>query len=221
MKILAIGCSFTFGSELPDLPPGPLIAKPPSQLAFPSQLGRMIDNAKVTNLGIPSGSNSRTFRLAIDQSAKEDYDLVICAWTDNSRADFRYEGQDLATTCNSSWAFAEFPWIEHYYKYHHDQEHSWQVWLSQVVALQNHFKLKNQKYVFLSLDKPLFGKADIRFSHLVKEVDPTNYLGWPKFGMTTWMGDCPKGSYGHPLELGHERIANKIYEHIRHLGWIS
>ena len=46
MKILAIGCSFTFGSELPDLPPGPLIDKPPSQLAFPSQLGRMIDNAK-------------------------------------------------------------------------------------------------------------------------------------------------------------------------------
>ena len=47
------------------------------------------------------------------------------------------------------------------------------------------------------------------------------YLGWPKEGIVEWMGDCPKGPSGHPLEQGHQRIADKINEHIRHLGWIS
>ena len=220
MKILAIGCSFTFGSELPDDIGGTTVNNPPSQLSFPSILGKIV-NAQVTNLGLPGGSNSRTFRLAVNETLKEDYDLVICAWTDNSRADFRYQGRDLGTTSSSTWAFREFPWIKNYYRYHHDDEHSWQVWLTQVITLQNYFKLKNQKYVFLSLGKPLFGKADIRFLHLVKEVDPIYYLGWPNIGMTTWMGDCPKGPNGHPLELGHQRIAERINEHIRHLGWVS
>lgn len=47
------------------------------------------------------------------------------------------------------------------------------------------------------------------------------YLGWPKEGIVEWMGDCPKGPGGHPLELGHQRIAERINEHIRHLGWVS
>jgi hypothetical protein len=29
--------------------------------------------------------------------------------------------------------------------------------------------------------------------------------------MLEWMGDCPKGPGGHPLELGHARIADAIF----------
>ena len=50
---------------------------------------------------------------------------------------------------------------------------------------------------------------------------PAPWLGWPDQGMVEWMGDCPRGPGGHPLELGHKRIAEQINEHIRNLGWIS
>jgi hypothetical protein len=50
---------------------------------------------------------------------------------------------------------------------------------------------------------------------------PAPWLGWPRSGFVEWMWDCPKGSGGHPLELGHQRIAEKINEHIKTIGWIS
>ena len=52
-------------------------------------------------------------------------------------------------------------------------------------------------------------------------LEPAPWLGWPDQGIVEWMGDCPKGPGGHPLELGHQRIAERINEHIRNLGWIS
>ena len=50
----------------------------------------------------------------------------------------------------------------------------------------------------------------------------TNYLGWPNENMQTWTwnADCAKGPRGHFLEQGHEIVADKIYEYIRHLSWL-
>jgi len=51
---------------------------------------------------------------------------------------------------------------------------------------------------------------------------PDSKIGnWMPGSIVEWMGDCPKGPGGHPLELGHKRIADKVYEHIRSLGWLS
>jgi hypothetical protein len=36
-----------------------------------------------------------------------------------------------------------------------------------------------------------------------------------------WTYGTPRGPRGHFLEQGHEIVADKIYEYIRHLGWIS
>jgi hypothetical protein len=36
-----------------------------------------------------------------------------------------------------------------------------------------------------------------------------------------WTFGSDQGPKGHFLEQGHEIVANKIYEHIRHLSWIS
>ena len=220
MKILTVGCSFTFGSELPDVPVDTFYYKiPPSQFAWPSVLGNMYD-AEVTNLSLPGGSNSRIFRVVLDESLKNNYDLVICGWTDLSRVDLKHNQIDLPTTVLSEWAFKKYPWVENYYKHHYDDDHSLQVWLTQIVALQNHFKYNNQKYLFLSMDRPFYiDPAKSKFKHIFESVDADYYIGWPTVGMTTFMGDCPKGPDGHPLELGHQRIAERIDEHIRNLGW--
>jgi lysophospholipase L1-like esterase len=52
------------------------------------------------------------------------------------------------------------------------------------------------------------------------DVPPSGVGNWVIGSMVEWMGDCPKGPGGHPLELGHQRIAEKINEHIKRLGWI-
>ena len=62
-------------------------------------------------------------------------------------------------------------------------------------------------------------------AHKAFEIAPVGmreyWFGHENDGMVEWMGDCPKGPGGHPLELGHQRIAKKINEHIRNLGWLS
>ena len=64
-NILAIGCSFTHGAELPDE-----TEDHPSQFAWPQLVANRLD-ANITNLGLNGGSNSRIFRLAVEQAAKK------------------------------------------------------------------------------------------------------------------------------------------------------
>jgi hypothetical protein len=219
MKILAIGCSFTYGMELPDCPPSTFyVGKDASKLAYPALLANKL-NAELTNLSLPGGSNSRTFRVAMDESTKKQYDLVICQWTDISRLDIRYNQNDFPVTANSRWLDRDFPWIKEYFKNHYDDSHSYQTWITQVIALQNYFKSTDQRYLFANM-VPMRNTVDKEFQHLIKQIDTDYYIGWPHYAMVDWMGNCPKGPGGHPLELGHKRIADKIYEHIRTLGWL-
>ena len=60
-----------------------------------------------------------------------------------------------------------------------------------------------------------------KFSDLVEKIDTRYFVGWPNETMMDWAGTAPKGPRGHFLEEGHQRVADKIYEHIRNLGWLS
>jgi hypothetical protein len=59
-----------------------------------------------------------------------------------------------------------------------------------------------------------------RDQDLLKHVDLTHFAGWPDHGLCEWFGDAPKGTHGHPLELGHERIADKVYEYLGIMGLV-
>ena len=75
---------------------------------------------------------------------------------------------------------------------------------AQVALLDGYLKSKNLPSIFIrTFDVP--------------DIDIGN---WIPGSMVEWMGDCPKGPGGHPLESGHQRIAEKINEHIRNLGWL-
>lgn len=212
MKILAAGCSFTSGCELPDC----LGIYGISKYAYPSILGK-IYNAEVNNISLIGGSNTRIFRLIIDELCKNSYELVICGWTSHDRLDLQYNNKDIPSTvgCHD---IEHFSWLKHYYADHHSYYQVMQLWFAQVIALQNFLKSINQKYIFLNV-WPF--KYEQNMSHLFNNVDKRFYVGWPNYGMIDFMGDCPKGPGGHPLELGHQRIANTINEHIRNLGWFS
>ena len=216
MKILTLGCSFTYGSELPDCTTDNFPeCDQPSALAWPCLLAARL-NATVDNLAKPGGSNARMYRLAMDQASRETYDLVVVAWTDHSRLDLQYRNRDYPCTAHSTGVHARFPWIKDYYAEHHSDSHSWQRWLTEVIGLQSWFQQREQQYRFLSFQEILWGPEVRQYPHLLAQVDADRYIGWREnHGMTEFMGDCPKGPGGHPLELGHQRIAEHIYEHIR------
>ena len=213
MKLLVIGDSFTHGLELPDCPMHDgSVTSAPSKFSWARLLANDL-NADLVNLSIPGGSNTRIFRLAMDESIKNSYDLVICQWTEIARIDWQKNNKDYPVSANSIWLHKQEPTIKDYYKNFYNDNHSMQTWLTQVVALQNHFKQRKQPYLFVSMQG--FKNISDRFQHIAECVDPEQYIGWPHEGFTEFMGDCPKGPGGHPLELGHQRIAEHVKKYIR------
>ena len=216
-KLLTVGDSFTWGHELSDA-----TETTPSDFAWPSLLSKKLDY-NLKNLGCNSSSNSRIFRLAVKHTIVENYDLVICGWTDINRLDLNYNGQDCQININFP-AVGHYTWLKDYFSYFHDEQRQFEIWMTQILTLQQFFKMHQQKYLFVAMPNYNYRHLLKRnnLEHFWKEIDSKYYLGWSSSeGMVDWQGDCPLGPGRHPLELGHQRIANKIYEYIGHLGWIS
>jgi hypothetical protein len=207
--ILTVGDSFTYGEELPDR----IVS------AWPYVLSRLLDKP-VLNLGKGGGSNQYIIRTVIEQTAKQKFDLVIVGWSDTSRIETWTQG---TPTCINHAGRRGIPWVQDYYKHSYDEKFGFRTWFTQVLELQQYLLSINQPYLFVNV-AGLQGHHEVyqdEFGFLWDRYRVENYVGWPKDGMLEFQGNCPKGPGGHPLELGHQRIANQIYEHIRHLGWIS
>jgi lysophospholipase L1-like esterase len=222
-KVLTVGCSFTYGEEL----------TMPQSDAWPALIAKA-NNWQVINRGKGGGSNDRNIRIVIDE-IENNYDLIIVAWTTYDRFEINYTNNNGVAKAidpvDISITMAEkinFKWALDYYTNHHDRFYSYQKWLRQIILLQSYLKQCNQKYIFCNtfgiwsdLRETSYKDFMPKLIELTKQVDGEYYVGWPEWGMLDWMGDCPKGPGGHPLELGHQRIAEHINEHIRNLGWVS
>lgn len=214
--ILTIGCSFTFGSELDDR----------ENTAWPYLLAKKL-NTTVLNRAEGGASNDYIFRTAIETTVEQKFDLVVVQWSEPSRMEVWHHNRPISVTAHSNWRnIGELSWMQDFYKHSYNDLFRYRTWYSHVIALQEYFKNKQQKYLFCNLAglQGYYEDSDGYYEelkHLWNNVDERYYVGWPVDGLLEFQGDCPKASGGHPLELGHERISNKIYEHIRYLGWFS
>ena len=215
MRVLALGCSFTKGAELTD----PNISAWTSVLA--QNLGWQIDNHAEHG-----GSNDMMFRKAIEMS--DDYDLVIVAWTEVHRLEVwvndpvvvdgvvRYKVGPASITSNHCEKM--FPWSEEYFSRHANIGYNIRRWLVQVIALQSYFDSVNKKFIFLSA----FGNTEkiswVR-TPLSNKLNLSNWVDYPKT-IAQWTSKLPRGPKFHPLEQGHQLVAEKIHEHIRNRGWL-
>ena len=209
MKLLAVGDSFTYGEELSDL-----------NNAWPYLLGNKLGYT-VNNLAKPGSGNTRMLRHAVEQI--NNYDLIVIAWSHFARTELADENgfYDLWPGCSarphkefSSWRSE----VINYYSKHHNDQYLYNQYLINIILIQQYLKFNNKKYIMLDT----FGNNSYRKNNtVVDQIDPTYYIGWPTTTMMEWTHGCPKGPGDHFLEQGHEIVADKIYEHIRHLGWIS
>jgi lysophospholipase L1-like esterase len=209
MKLLAVGDSFTYGEELSDL-----------TNAWPYLLGNKLGYT-VDNLAKPGSGNTRMARHAVEQI--NNYDLIIIAWSHFARTELADENgfYDIWPGCSvlphkefSSWRSE----VINYYSKHHNDQYLYNQYLINIILIQQYLKFNNKKYIMLDT----FGNNNYRKNNtVVDQIDSTYYVGWPTTTMMEWTYKTPQGPNGHFLEQGHEIVANKIYEHIRHLGWIS
>lgn len=225
MTILAIGDSFTFGAELFDVPKslgiygneyfnettGKREPASPSQYAWPTLLANKI-GTNVVNLGLVGGSNDRIFRLAVKETAKEKFSLVICAWTGIDRFDFALYGKEIALSVGVADSCREqFPWITEFVDKHYSRELAEEKWLTQLITLQSYFASINQPYVFVkSLHIP------VRHSNffLNNKINLQRCIDWNS-SLVQWCKNLPMGPGKHFLEEGHELVAEKIFRFLQ------
>ena len=209
MKLLTVGDSFTYGEELSDL-----------NTAWPYLLGNKLSYT-VDNLAKPGSGNARMIRHAVEQI--NNYDLIVIAWSHFARTELADENgfYDIWPGCStlphkefSSWRSD----VINYYSKHHNDQYLYNQYLINIILIQQYLKFNNKKYIMLNT----FGNNRYRKNDIgVDQIDSTYYIGWPTTTMMEWTYETPQGPKGHFLEQGHEIVADKIYEYIRNLGWIS
>lgn len=213
MRVLTVGDSFTYGEELVD-----------RQMAWPFLLGQKT-GYKVTNLGRPASGNSRMVRCVIENI--NSFDLVIIAWSHYARIELADEKGifDIWPGCNYFAHREHSQWrreIINYITEYHDDRYLYNQYLINIILLQTYLSANNKKYVML--DTFYNNRKEARLmadTNLRNQINSQFYFNWPDKSMMEWTENTPKGPGGHFLEEGHTRVADKIYEHIRHLGWVS
>ena len=209
MRLIAVGDSFTYGEELSDL-----------NNAWPFLLGNKLGCA-VSNLAKPGSGNTRMIRHTVEQI--NNYDLIVIAWSHFARTELADENgfYDLWPGCSALPHKESSPWrseVIDYYSKHHNDQYLYNQYLINITLIQQYLKFNNKKYIMLDT----FGNNNYRKNDVISnQIDSTYYVGWPNESMMEWTYNTPQGPRGHFLEHGHEQVADKIYEHIRHLGWIS
>ena len=218
--LLTFGDSFTYGDELTD-----------RNSAWPIQLADAMGYQAV-NLGKPGNSNDSIVSQLVEYVANPDLpnpDLVVIGWTSPARVQFADEfGEYIVWPGRSSVLFTNellyrSELIEYISKYH-NSEYIFKTYINQVVLAQTFLTAHNIRYVMCDiLGKDYYASLHKhKFNHYYDTVIDTSVIaGWPSDGMAEWAYGCKKGSRGHFLEDGHKKVSNKIYEHIRNLGWLS
>lgn len=204
--LYTLGCSFTYGEELPN----------PATEAWPVLLANKLGQS-VVNRGSPGVGNNYIIKTAIKEVPKHKPDLVIVAWTSCGRMEFadRYSVYDIWPGSRRRY---EKPYphrdiIEKYITSYNNELHQYRSWLRSVILLQDFFKLRNVNYRFVNtFDNHKLTEKHAKVSkEYIDLIDLDKFIGWPSYSMVEWMGDCPLAPRGHPLQQGHQRIADAIF----------
>jgi hypothetical protein len=216
MNILTNGDSFTYGDELSNL-----------ICAWPHVLANKI-NASVVNLGTPGASNDSIVRRTLDyvvNPLNKRPDMVIIGWSNAGRIEAADEAGVWDVWPGSQQASDVTPWRSDLIKYvsgYHSSAYYHKKYYQQVMLMQMFLNAMNINYVMLNTHYHDYYRK-IFFTEVAwyrDKIDTTRFVEFDRGGMMEWTQDCVKGPGGHFLEYGHGIVADKIYEHIRNLGWL-
>ncbi len=209
-KLLTVGDSFTYGDELED----------PLQ-AWPYILGRCIDY-EVTNQGRSGSSNTSILGRTINELTVNNYDLVVVGWSTPGRIEWKDETGNYDIWPGFSTdrpMFKHHPYrleLLNFINQHHSPQYLYEQYLLQVISLQSFFQAHNIEYRMLNINNDNYYKQAVQdqYTQLSNLIDSDKFIGWNQAGMVQ-MAAGELAQFGHINVLGHQRVAEKIYEHIR------
>ncbi len=206
----AIGDSFTYGDELPS-----------QLLSWPSLLSSKLGK-KIVNLGRPATGNHRMVKRGID-AVIDKSELIIVGWSDCNRQEF---ADDIGIY--DIWAGRNYKAFQlddpthrinqiKYMTAYNSPEYYYANWLRQIILVQSMCKLHNIPCaMFIACGAHNSHRLyHTKFSKLVNAIDHSIFVDGMFNSAVEWTYGTPHGPNGHPLEAGHQIIAEKIYEHIR------
>lgn len=207
-----MGDSFTYGDELAD----------PAKSAWPVLLAEKM-GYDLVNEGKPGAGNEYIVKKTIKSVPRYNPDLVIVSWTSASRQEFSDEwgtydiwpGQTLRYPINHRGKVLKHR--EELIKYitmYNNEEHEYRRWLRQVILLQSYLKCYNVNYRFVSAFDCQYRTQKYNEQEYWNLIDTENFIGWPDRGLVEWAWPSQRGPGGHPLEQGHQKIAQEIVKHI-------
>ena len=212
MKTLyTVGDSFTYGQELPN----------PEQQAWPVLLADRL-GYRLINDGRPGVGNEYIIKQTIKAVAKHKPKLVVVAWTSCGRQEHADEQgvYDVWPGCSSK-KFENNQYenrldLIKYITVNNNHKHEYRRWLRQVILLQSFLQNHGIEYIMCNVfdNQHRFGKHYRDNQGYYELIDETKFLGWPTDGFVEWTYGTPHGPGGHPLEQGHQRIAEEIVKYL-------
>jgi hypothetical protein len=209
--IFTNGDSFTFGDEL----------EKPYSSCWPFKLSELT-RAQVINFGRSGASNTR-----IVNTTKNFYnDLEMVGPAGAVIADWA-----LQHNYNSNTAIAVIQWTT-YLRIAPEEvktlprdisslpnkddidQYLLDKFFVQVRDLQEFFEDRRIPYLMFNAfeNEKIIPECNSKFKEL---VDDKYFIGWPDEAVVNWVYGLPHGPKGHPLEDGHIKIAEIIYDNIR------
>lgn len=209
MLLYTVGDSFTYGQELAD----------PDQQAWPRLLANRL-GYQLVNDGRPGTGTEFAVKRTMQAVASLQPDLVVVGWTSCGRTEYADAGgvYDIWPGCTRRRRHVHSaPHRQDLIKYitlYNNQLHEYRRWLRQIILLQSFLSCYNISYLFASAfdNQVLNSKYQNHNQKYWDMIDTTRFVGWPDQGFAEWAYGTPQGPGGHPLEQGHQRIADKLYE---------
>lgn len=212
MKLLAVGDSFTWGEELAD-----------QNQSWPHQLGQILGNWSVINLGKKGSGNTGILRRAMQNV--DAADLIVIGWS----SFYRIEWSDF-TGEYDIWPGYRPPagspghrrQLGSFIDKYHDDHYLYNEYLIKILTAQTFFPAYGKRVLMFDF----FNNVNYRHHgdrSLLNKINDQIFIDWPNKSAMEWIEgrDEYKAPKGHLNEAGHCLVANRINEHIRNIGWFS
>lgn len=218
MKLKSFGCSFVYGTELPDaVRDGSRITA--SQLTWPAHLARRLGRDHECHARAGSGNLQIMEQVLTQAVCSGIQDLFVIGWTWIDRFDY-YDNQD--TQRRHPW-HTIMPVDRHavaktYHRHLHSEYRDKLTNLVYINTAVAELKRRNIPFVMTYMDDLLFDQTwhvnpailelQARLKPCMTQFDGQNFLDWSRANKYT------VSEKWHPLEQAHESAGDYIFQHL-------
>jgi hypothetical protein len=203
-RLVAAGCSFTYGLGLED----------PAKQSWPGVLGELL-GCEAVNLGTPAAGNSYIANSILDYHAVDPaFDLVVIGWSSWTRMDFCHSGNgEILHMLPNGRTESNFRDML-YGNYLHDG-YAYKKYLNTILLLQGWLRDRGIEHVmFDALESNHDGEymANTVTRALSKQIDRSRFIGFATRNMNSMTYSSGRLPDGHPNSSAHARMAEIVQD---------